>query len=237
MHSYILFLFLTTSLVKTCFSIQCYSCNGIYDKLDNKTCSIITQNDSCFTTIDHSIWSGNWIVAMGGFNNDSMPYNYVKPKSGSSFFDQYWLITGYPNNGFQMQTRFFCYKDFCNPLSMVPNYINAQLKYPSYNFEQNITQCLVCNASDYNSAKQCGMTQKCNLSCSLTANKYMNDLYNYGSWESWCLIYPIQNGYVRLQYEVDTKVFNVFTEIICLNSICGTFDFTNDFLNGIQLIF
>ena len=240
MYNFALFLIIiANSLIKT-NSIKCFTCEGIYDNLDNKTCSVISQNDSCYTFIDHSIYSGKWIVSMGGFNETSnQPDFYIKPKSGSAFYDQYWIMTGDVNNHFHMQTRFFCYKDFCNPLSIVSNFMKADLKYQSYDFRRNITDCLVCNASDYNSAKQCKQTNSCKCdtcSCSITANKHVNDLYNYGVWQSSCLSYPIQNGFIRLQFEIDTKLINIFTEIECLNSICSSFDFTNSFLNSIQLI-
>ena len=244
MHYYALILVIIASTVNRCFSIQCYTCDGNSDTLDNKTCSVITQKDSCYTIIDHSLFSGKWIISMGAFNNNNsdanFPDNYVKPKSGSSFFDQYWLITAFPDNSFQLQTRFFCYEDFCNPLSLVQQFMNSQLKYPGYNFERNVTQCLICNTSDFNSAKQCKQIQTCGCdtcSCAVAAAKHVNDLYNYDSWHSTCVMYPINNGDIRLQFEMDTKLLNVYTQIICLNTICSYFDYVNNFMDGIYVIF
>lgn len=243
MHKYALVLIIISITVNRCYSIQCYTCSGNSTSLDNKTCSVITQKDSCFMIIDHSIFSGHWLISLGGFNNtnsdENYPENYLKSKSGSAFFDQYWIISGFPDNGFLFQTRFFCYKDFCNSISLIPQFMNSQLKYQGYNLERNITECLNCNVSDFNSAKKCKQMQSCECetcSCAVDASKHVNDLFDYGNWYSACLLYPINNGYVRLQFEMDTKLLNVYTEIICLNSICSSFDYANNFLNSIYVV-
>ena len=238
MYRNILCLLIIANIVARCYSIQCYTCEGLITDLNNKTCSIISNDDSCYAAIGFAVDTGNWYISMGSFNGTADLY--VKPKSGSPFFEQYWSITTDADSHQLWETRYFCYKDFCNPLSLASQFIKSDIKYQSFKFNKNVTQCLVCNATDYNTAKQCKNTQSCN-DCELTANQYLNDLYCLTNWSSSCYksksMDPDYFGQILLQYEIDTKLLNIYTLLACTDSTCNSFDFMNEFLKSIKLIF
>ena len=229
--------------ITCCFSVQCYTCNGIYTDLNNKTCSVISRNDSCFTLIGYAVDTGNWVITMDGFHaTKDFPGYYVKPKSGSAFFDQYWSIMTEVNTHQLWSTRYFCYEDFCNPFSLISNFLQSDISYPTYAFKNDVSKCLYCNASDYNSAQKCKETHSCD-SCSITSNQVLNDLYNYLNWTSDC--YNLNNmenssdsfGEILLQFEMNTKLINLYTILRCTDTLCATFDFMKQFLNSISLKF
>ena len=237
----LIFLLLATFVVK-CYSIQCFTCEGIFTDLNNKTCSVVSENDSCYITTVYAVDTGNWIVSMGGFIvTPDFPGYYVKPKSGSAFFEQAWMFTNDANNHQLLYIRHFCYKDLCNPLSLVSQYLKSDISYDSFELNQNVTECVICNAKDYNSATLCTKTQSCNT-CSMTANQTLNDLYSFVDWSSKCPSSKFNNksseqfGEIILQYEIDTKLLNIYTVFECRYLICSSFDFIKQFLKSIKLI-
>ena len=241
MHKMYLGLFIFAFTIVKCFSIQCYTCEGLYSDLNNQSCSIISRNDSCYTTIGYAVDTGNWLISMDGFNATAdFPGAYVKPKSGSAFFDQFWSITNDVSSHQLWMTRYFCYKDFCNPLSIVQKYINSILEYPSYTFQNDVTQCLICNASDYNAAEKCDKTKSCK-GCTMTANQTVSDLYSFGDWSSDCLNTkmipsdPEFFGSLFLQYEIDTELLNIYAQLDCTDKVCTSFDFMKNYLKNIKL--
>ena len=231
-------LFLT--IIAKCSSIKCYKCDGVYTDLNNNTCSLlVTDFDSCVTIMYHAVDTDNWIISMNGFNATvDFPGFYVKPKSGSAFFDQVWTITNEVSDHRHMLSRYFCYEDFCNPFSIISQFIESDIKYSSYKFQNDINQCLACNASDYNEAEKCKQTQVCNT-CAMTSSQVLNDLYSYLNWSSQCYSFKETDEYfgdVILQYEIDTKLLNIYARIKCQDKVCATFDFMKQFLNNIILI-
>ena len=174
---------------------------------------------------------------MNGFNaTTDFPGSYVKPKSGSAFFEQMWEIT---NNSSMYQlwyTRYFCYTDFCNPLSIVPEYLNLNISYQNFDLTENVTACLICKAPDYDTTKSCNNTQIC-TSCQITANQTQNDLYNLVDWSSRCntrntslTATPLLFGEIIFQYEIETQLINIYTILISKYTFCSNFDFLKQFV-------
>ena len=235
--NYFFLLIIACTIAKT-YSIQCYTCEGTLSKLDNKTCSVTSRNDSCYATLGFLEDDGDWLITMDGFNATSdFPSFYKKPKSGSSFIDQFWIISNSVTSHRLLYARFFCYQDFCNQLSLVSDFSKLDIVYPSYKFQNDISECLICNASDYNDAKICEKTILCN-SCEMTANQTVTDLYDYGDWSSNCFSVsdPQYFGQLFLQYEIDSKLLNTFARLSCLDKICTTFDFMRDFISKVTLL-
>jgi hypothetical protein len=236
MHEILFSLFIIVNLFANCYSIQCYTCEGLYSDLNNNTCSVVSRNDSCLIQIGYAVDTGNWIITMLAFNATAdFPGYYVKPKSGSAFFDQYWSITTDVGSRQLWLTRFFCYEDFCNPFSLISQFLKSDISYPTYEFKNDVKQCLVCNASDYNSAEKCKETRVCDA-CAMTSNQVFNDLYSYLDWSSDC--YNLKNtenfGVIFLQFEINTKLVNLYPILRCTDTICATFGFMEKFLNNIE---
>lgn len=245
----ILLILILAAFVGKSYSISCFSCEGLYEDLikNNESCSVISHNESCYTTIGFAIDTGGWIISMGGFNvTVDLPGYYVKPKSGSSFYEMFWMISNEAINHQLEYARIFCYKDFCNPISIIQKYINSDISYEGAALVNPTTECLVCNATDYKSAEVCKKTQSPCSSCSLTANQTLNDLYNYTEWSSSCYTYlDFKNkfrkssqflGSIVLQYEIDTKLLNIYSFIECKFTICNNFDYMNKLLQSIKII-
>jgi hypothetical protein len=239
MYSNIFFIFIITTVVHKSSSTLCYTCDGLITDLTNHTCSVISQNDSCYTTIGYAVDTGNWIISMGGFSETSQtPDYYIKPKSGSSFFDQFWQASNEIGNHQMFYTRVFCYEDYCNPISIIQKYINSDISYESFTVVSPVTECLICNVSNYNAAELCTKTQP-GSSCYLTANQTVNDLYSYVDWSSSVSKQqksPQVINTVIIQYEIDTQLVNSYVLIDCGFKICSTFEFMKQFLKSIKII-
>lgn len=226
-------------LVHGCFSINCYKCHGRYSYLNNDTCSIVTQNDTCFISVQYLPASGDFMVDMNGFNETNssagLPVSYVKPKSGSSFSDFMWGFSYQPEDKQLFTARFFCYKDNCNQFEIIGKLLSSKLKYKGFNAGHPISKCLKCEGDTYNSVANCVDTTSCSYICYLTANQTLNDLYNYANWSSSCLsfkYFPI--GFIAVQYETLTGLINKYVFLDCNNETCNSFEFINNFLNSIQ---
>lgn len=229
-------------LVHGSFSTLCYQCNGLYDDLTNATCSVVAQNDSCVLQVGYAVDTGRWIIYMDGFKeNGDMPY-YVKPGTGSDFFEVYWSFTNDPSVNQLWLGRYYCYADHCNQLDLVEKFITANITYDAFKLTTYVSQCLHCNGTDYDSVKTCTKSEPCQ-ECSFTANLTRNDLYKYTNWSSDCskfnknfrsTSYPV--GYAIIQYEIETHIYDKYFFVNCPFVECSTFQFMNHLIQNVNLI-
>lgn len=207
------------------YTLTCFSCSGDYNQLSNRTCSEVTQNDSCLIIVSNVTGGRNWNIQMTAFKEpntpDDFPYSYKRPASGSSFVEHYWYINGANSrNSYLYEIRYFCYTDKCNSFNLIDQFLNSTIYYETVNVQTPTSNCYRCNGLTYDSVRNCTDMSQCNpqYGCALTANKVSNnDLFRHWNWWSSCesLVKSIFYGSIRTQFEFKTENLNAYTTIVC----------------------